>query len=166
MQSQGENFFTAKFKKSRVAIFSGERTPRLSETPDAIILVCREFTDFSLQKSPLSARVMALRFIPRGEENARKLTVTFFVDIDGLPGGKLTSKDPPLDANGAPAHDFQGRFAIRSVKNAILVATRDGPPLLEICKAGKNVLELDVQFPHDPLWVFAIGIGSFLTKVK
>jgi hypothetical protein len=159
--------FTAKFKKSRVSIFAGARTPRLSETPDAVMLVNRDLTDFSFRQNAVSKELLTVRFTPPSNpvENARKMVVNFFTSVEEVPSGKLTSRNPKLLPDGSVTHDFDGRFAIISVKNAVLVATSDGPPLLLIRKAGKDVLEIEVRFGHEAMWIFAIGIASFLTKV-
>jgi hypothetical protein len=159
--------FSAKFKRQRVRICAGERVPRLSEESDAIMIVGKDCADFSFRETAVSMEAMTLKFMSPANpaEIARKLDVSFHVDIEGLPGRKLISKNPKLNAEGKVVHDFEGRFAIDSVKNAVLAATVDGPPMLCIRKAGNDVLEMEARFPIEPKWIFAIGIASFLTKV-
>jgi hypothetical protein len=98
-------------------------------------------------------------------DNARKLYVTFFGQDEKVPP-RFVSKNPKLSPEGKIAHDFDGRFAIDSVKNVVLAAKPDGPGLISVRKAAEDVLELEVRFDPDPLWIFAIGISSFLAKAK
>jgi hypothetical protein len=158
--------FVAKFKKRTVAIFTADRGAHLSGTADAVLLVANESQDFSLRK-PATENVLTVRIMSPTlpVENARKVTVNFFVERPGPPA-QLVSKNPKLNPDGKVAHDFGGKFAIDSVKNAVLVAKQDGPPLLFIRKAGKDALEIDAWFLYEPLWIFAMGIASFMTKVK
>jgi hypothetical protein len=158
--------FLAKFKKSHVAIFTADREPHLRATADAVMLVADEMRDFSLRTSA-TEKILNVRIMPASlpVENARRLTVSFFIEQPGLPT-RLVSRNPKLNRDGKVVHDFDGKFAIHSVKSAVLVARQDGPPLSYIRKAGKDALEIDAKFPHEPLWIFAIGIASFMTKVK
>jgi hypothetical protein len=130
--------------------------------------VNRELTDFSFRQSAVSKELLTVRFAAPSNpvENGRKMFVNFFVNVEVVPSGKLTSRNPKLMPDGSVAHEFDGRFAIDSVKNAVLVGATDGPPLLLIRKVGIDVLEIEVRFRHEVIWIFAIGIASFLTKVK
>jgi hypothetical protein len=159
--------FTAKFKKSRVVIFAGERVPRLSENPDGVVLVGKGLMDFCYRQSAVSQEIMTIRVAPRSTpvDTARRMSVHFFIQVEGV-SGLLVSRNPRLSEDGRAHHEFDGRVAMDSVKNAVLAAKGDGPPLLMIRKTGKDVLELDVAFKHDVPWIFAIGIASFLSKVK
>jgi hypothetical protein len=166
LEEQMVPLFVAKFKKSQVAIFTADREPHLRATSDAVMLVANETRDFSLRKSA-TEDILTIRIMPAAlpVENARKLTVNFFVEQPGLPA-RLVSRNPKLNPDGKVVHDFDGKFAIHSVKSAVLVARQDGPPLAYIRKTGKDALDIDAMFPHEPLWIFAIGIASFMTKVK
>jgi hypothetical protein len=168
MQKNGQNLFTAKFKRSRLSIFNGDKSPRLREQPDAIVLVARNFCDFSFRKSFASKEILTVRFasISHPSENARKMAVNFFVEVEDLPGRKLISKNPKLNDDGKVIHDFEDELAIDSVKNAVLVAQTKGPSLVLIRKMKKDILEIDVRFNHETIWIFVIGIASFLCKAK
>lgn len=138
------------------------------DTADAIIMIGNEGTDFSLRKSSNSSNeIMTIRITPARTpaDTARKLNVIFFEPRDGAPA-RLMSKNPCLNPDGKPEHDFEGRFAIDSVKNAVLVDKTKGPSLMFIRKTGKMAIEIEVRFEHEDLWIFAIGIASFLSKVK
>lgn len=138
------------------------------DTADAIIMIGNEGTDFSLRKSTNSSNeIMTIRISPARTpaDTARKMSVIFFEPRDGAPA-RLMSKNPSLNPDGKPEHDFEGRFAIDSVKNAVLVDKTKGPSLMFIRKTGKMAIEIEVRFEHEDLWIFAIGIASFLSKVK
>lgn len=156
--------FNAKAKKSSVRIWAAGKDANAN--PDYAMAISNDEKEFSLMKSSAaSEEIMLVRYTSAKlpVDNARKVSVFFNVVKDGSPT-RLSSRNPKLNPDGKAQHDFGGRFAIDSIKNAILVGTTDGPPLVMIRKAGKDVLEIDVKFPHEVLWMFAIGISSFLSK--
>lgn len=164
-QGQNELPFYGKVQKSTVQIYSDKQ---MKTTPEFVLMIGNEFRDFSLRKSTTDANeIMLLRFSNAKPpvDNARRLTVFMNAPKEGGPV-KITSKNPRLNPDGLPVHDFGGRFAIDSVKNAALIASADGPPVTMIRKIGNEALEIDVKFPHEPIWAFAMGIASFLTKTK
>lgn len=153
-----------------VYIKHGENPDKIDngDTADAIIMIGNEGTDFSLRKSSNSSNeIMTIRITPArtSADTARKMSVIFFEPRDGAPA-RLMSKNPCLNPDGKPEHDFEGRFAIDSVKNAVLVDKTKGPSLMFIRKTGKMAIEIEARFEHEDLWIFAIGIASFLSKVK
>lgn len=157
--------FKAKAKKSAMSIWAVGKDMKTTN-PDYSMIIGSDEKDFSLRKSSATSdEIMLIRYAPaKGPvDNARKICVFFNVVKDGSPT-RLLSRNPKLNPDGKAQHDFGGKFAIDSIKNAILVGTVDGPPLVMIRKAGKDVLELDVKFPHEPIWIFAIGLSSFLSK--
>jgi hypothetical protein len=163
-----EKMFTCKYKKSRIYIFKAGRIPRLSEEPDAVMLVGCDFTNFSLRQSIASKELMTVQFgAPRApSEHGRKVAINLFAAVGAQPAEKLISQNPTDMPDGSTAHAFDGRFAIESVKNTVLVSRRNGPPLVLVRKEGKNALEIEARCPHEAEWVFAIGIASFLAKVR
>lgn len=124
--------------------------------------------DFSLhEQTEYGDELISIRFKPQetSADTHRKMAVAIFKPLENAPV-RLLSKLPGLDQDGKPFFDFEGRFSIESVKNAILIDRQYGPTLVMIRKAGEDVIEIEVRFPHDPIIIFALGIASFLTKVK
>ncbi|OHS94470.1 hypothetical protein TRFO_11083 [Tritrichomonas foetus] len=165
-----KQIYAAKCKSKNaesVFIMKGKQV-HLGETADAIILVGNEGSDFSLRKSSNSGdEIITVRIVPpkTPADTARKMAVTFFMPKDGTPA-RITSKNPGLNPDGKVEHDFEGHFAVSSMKNAVLVAKANGPNLVLIRKTGPDAIEIDVRFEHEDLWIFAIGIASFLSRVK
>ncbi|OHT04584.1 hypothetical protein TRFO_27912 [Tritrichomonas foetus] len=150
-----------------VFIMKGTKV-HLGETADALVLVGNDSSDFSLRKNTnVDDEIMTIRIIPpkTPADTARKLTVSFFSPKDGTPA-RLTSKNPKLNPDGKVEHDFEGHFAVSSTKNAVLVAKANGPSMLLIRKTGPDAIEIETRFEHEDLWIFTIGIASFLSKVK
>jgi hypothetical protein len=159
--------YTGKFKKTQVLIFDAGKDPRSVENPDAVLLIANEQRDYALRKQVQSDDILTIRFLPPESplDNARKMFISFFKQDDCVPQ-RLVSKNPKLSADGKITHDFDNRFAIASVKNVVLSAKPDGPGMIMVRKAGPDALEVEVRFEHQPLWVFAVGMASYLTKVK
>lgn len=57
-------------------------------------------------------------------------------------------------------------FTVKSSKNAILSENSIGPSFLIFRKVENHALEIETRFEHDPMWMCAIGISSFLNKMK
>lgn len=150
-------------------VFINHYPSQKSDTADALLSITRGPTDnFSLTKSTDSnTEILTIQISPpkTTADTARKLTVNFLQMKEGTPA-RLMSKNPKLNPDGKPEHDFQGRFAIESVKNAVLIDRLNGPNMLYVRKAGKNEIEMEARFEHDTLWLFAIGIASFLSHIK
>lgn len=95
----------------------------------------------------------------------RQIIVNFFTPKKGTPP-KLVSKPPRITHEGKVIHDFNGQFAYESIKNAALATSIHGPIVLCIKKVGADTLKIEPEFAHEALWIFAIGIASFVTKVR
>ena len=164
-QGETELPFYGKAQKAGVGIYSDKQ---MKGAQEYILMIANDSRDFSLRRSPTDGHeIMVIRFTNAKPpvDNARRLAVFLNAPKEGTPA-KLTSKNPRLNPDGVPVHEFRGRFAIDSVKNAVLVASADGPPAAMIRKIGNEALEIDIKFPHEPIWAFAIGIASFVTKTK
>lgn len=165
-----ELIYTAKCKTKsahHVYIMKGDDA-HLGSDADALILIGNDSSDFSLRKKKnLGSEVMTVRILPpkTTSDTTRKMTVSFFTPFEGTPA-KIFTKKPCLNPNGKIEHDFEGKFAIESIKNAVLVAKHDGPKMMSIRKTGEDSLEIEPKFEHEDLWIFAIGIASFLSRVK
>lgn len=165
-----ELIYTAKCKTKsahHVYIMKGNDA-HLGSDADALILIGNDSSDFSLRKKKnLGSEVMTVRILPpkTTADTTRKMTVSFFTPFDGTPA-KIFTKKPCLSPNGKIEHDFEGKFAIESIKNAVLVAKHNGPKMMSIRKTGEDSLEIEPKFEHEDLWIFAIGIASFLSRVK
>ena len=167
---EGSNqLYSAKCKSNNpksVFIMKGSKIKH-GETADALILVGNNSSDFSLRKNINSGdEIMSVRFAqPKISNTFRKMNIIFFAPKEGTPA-RLRNKNPALNLDGNPEYDFEGRFAIESTKNTILVPQNDGPNMLLIRKTGKDAIEIEARFEHDSLWIFTAGIASFLSKVK
>jgi hypothetical protein len=60
--------------------------------------------------------------------------------------------------------NFDGHYAVRSRKNAVLV-TEDSVPMALVRKITKDDLELEAVASIDPLLVFFLAIGSFVCRL-
>lgn len=165
-----QQIYTAKCKtKSAHHVYIMKGTDvHLGSTADALILIGNDSSDFSLRKKKdLGAEIMTIRILPprTTADTSRKMTVSFFAPLEGTPN-KIYTKSPGLNQEGKIEHDFEGKFAIESIKNAVLVAKPEGPKMMFIRKIGENSIEIEARFEHEDLWIFAIGIASFLSKVK
>lgn len=165
-----QQIYTAKCKTKtahHVYIAKGNEA-HLKSTSDAVILVGNDSSDFSLRKQEdLGNEILTVRILPpkTSADKTRRMTISFFNPLEGTPN-KVFSKNPNLNPDGKVEHDFQGRFSIESVKNAVLVSKIEGQNMLYIRKTGSNEIEIEPKFKHDMLWIFAIGIASFMSKVK
>lgn len=165
-----QHIYTAKCKTKKahhVYIMKGDNA-HLGSEADAIILIGNKSSDFSLrEKRDLGSEILTIRILPprTTADTSRKMTVSFFSPLNGTPK-KIFTKCPGLNHNGKIEHDFEGKFAIESIKNAVLVAKHDGPKMMFIRKTGDDSIEIEAYFKHVELWIFAIGIASFLSKVK
>lgn len=165
-----EQIYTAKCKTKNahhVYIMKGNEV-HIKSTADAVILVGNDGCDFSLRKKEdLGDEILTVRILPpkTSADTTRRMSVCFFERIPGTPK-KIFSKKPTVNPDGKIEHDFNGRFAIGSIKNAVLVSKPEGPNLLYIRKTGNNEIEIEPRFNHDDLWILALGIASFLSRVK
>jgi hypothetical protein len=60
--------------------------------------------------------------------------------------------------------DFDGRYLVRSTKNAVLVDD-NSTPIVVVRKIMANDLELEMRIPIDPLLLFFLGIGAFTCRL-
>ncbi|KAK8895801.1 hypothetical protein M9Y10_013686 [Tritrichomonas musculus] len=165
-----QQVYTAKCKtknSDHVYIMKGNDA-HLSSTADAIMLIGNDGSDFSLRKKEdLGEEILTIRILPpkTTADTSRKMTISFFSPLEGTPK-KIFAKSPGLNPDGKIEHDFEGRFAVESIKNAVLVSKLEGPSLMFIRKTGKDAIEIEAKFKHEDLWIFSIGIASFMSKVK
>ena len=163
-EENSKQLFAAKCKSnspSKIYIVQGTDV-HLSSKPDALIIVENNEKNFLLEETE-GERVMAARFAaPKWpSDTARKVEVEFLKPKQGTPN-ILKSKNPPLNPDGKPTYDFEGHFAFESVKNAVLYEKEDGPKMMLIRKVGDDAIEVEARFEHEPVWIFAVGIASFL----
>lgn len=154
-------------KASNVYIMKGSEV-HMGSTADALILIGNDGADFSLRKKVNSGdEIMTVRIVPpkTSTDTTRRMTVTFFFPCHGSPS-KLVTKPPSLNHSGKIEHDFEGRTAIESIKNAVLIDKTNGAGKLFIRKTAKDAIELDAKFSHDKVSIFTVGIASFLSMVK
>jgi hypothetical protein len=164
-----ENFvllFQARFKKTKTQIYGAGKNMNRDSVPDCILLTSSKLLDFGLRSEVTGCEILAIRFsFARGPvENCRRMSVTIFEDR--MTPLRMVTRNPALGSDGKVAHDFEGRFAVNSVKNAVLIMKADGPAVALVRKAGKNVIEIELRIHHEPVWAFAIAIASFLSKAK
>lgn len=138
-----------------------------SSDVDACISIGNKTQDFSLRLgSKTGDEVLSIRFYPKeGKNLARRMSVSFFIKKEGNPA-KLFSRQPTESVQGHLTYNFNGRFHIQSVKNAVLFEKKGDPDLFWIRKIANEVIELQAAFPLEPLSMFAIGLASFITEIK
>ncbi|KAH0792792.1 hypothetical protein GPJ56_003270 [Histomonas meleagridis] len=163
-EENSQALFSAKCKSSspsKILIDKGTDV-HLSSKPDAEINVENNVKDFFLENKSTGEMEVAARFSPPKwpADTARKLEIEFLKPKQGTPE-KMESQNPPLSPNGKPIYDFGGHFAFDSVKNAVLYGSDKNQKLM-IRKVGDNEIEIEAWFENEPIWLFAIGIGSFL----
>jgi hypothetical protein len=158
--------YNARFKKTRAEIVAAGKELGRGCVPDCILLTSSKLLDFGLRSELTGCEMLAIRFsFAKGPvENCRRMSVTIFEDR--TTPLRLVTRNPALGADGKVVHDFEGRFAVDSVKNAVLIMRSDGPAVVLIRKAGKNVIEIELRMQHEPVWAFAIAIASFLSRAK
>lgn len=133
---------------------------------DAVLVQGSKSQDFSLRdKDSYGEQLLQIKFIPGSSpaDVGRKAVITF-KSLQGMPS-KLLTRTPMIDPSGIPTYDFQGHYSQKSIKNAVFYENQNGPNLLMVRKVGKNQIEIDVHFECDPLWIFAIGVASFISTV-
>ena len=159
---------SAKYKKGGeyVAICQGE-TVHLKGPSYACLAIGNHGSDFSLRMGSLTGEEMlTMRFTPpEKDEYARKIIISFFSAKEGQPL-RLFSRQPTLDQSKKLVYQFNGRFKLDSVKNAVLYEKRNKEDLMWIRKIRPDVLELNAAFELDHVAIFAIGLASFITNVK
>ena len=137
-------------------------------TPDFVLVSTSNRRDFALRREAQdSDDLVVIRFADtrRGLDNARRSTI-FFRQIENFGQLKLVALNPEKGPDGDIVHNFGGKFAMKSGKNAAFVAHRDGSPLVTVRKVAKDILEIDIQIPHEPVWVLAIGASVFVSKAR
>lgn len=162
----GKQMYKAVLKSKGVTMFPIYMKD--TEEQSYCMLIGNNTATFSLhEKTEYGDELISINFKPQetSADTHRKIAVTIFKPLESSPS-RLISKAPGLDPDGKPFFDFEGRFSIESIKNAILVENQGGPSLVMIRKAGEDMIEIEVRFPHDPIIIFALGISSFLAKVK
>lgn len=163
-----ERIYSAKYKHGKEMIPIIKGTDSNFDGPmDSCVILGNKASDFDLRrKSKTGVEILAMRFYPSTKEDPhRRFVVTFFSPLENAPL-RLFSRQPTVYNNGKLTFDFGGRFHHISVKNAILYEKKSSDDLLWIRKTGVDVLEIETAFPVEPLAVFGIGIGSFVTDVK
>jgi hypothetical protein len=158
--------YTAKFRKCVGNIFNSDRKIERGDAPDALFFSDHNYLDFGLKIKMDSEDMLTVRFLPKGVHGPfRIMTVTFFNKEPKHPR-RIGTKYPIVSPEGKLIYDFNGRFAIDSVKNTALTNRLGGRTIGSVRKTGKNLLEIDLRFPHDPLWILGIGMAAFLCKAK
>jgi len=161
--------FSAKCKSKgseKIPIVSGSEV-HLRNPSDTVLIVGNNGTDFSLrERSQTGKELLTVRYYPKsiGTNSFRRMVITFFQKTEEMPQ-KLRSKTPTFTNDGVAIHDFEGRYSIASVKNAVLAEEESLPNLLMIRKIAKDAADIEARFPIDPVYLFGIGISSFLCSL-
>ena len=157
-----QRYFSAKLKTRNtnyIPIVSGDEI-HLSGPAEAVIITGNDGKDFSLRnKSHTGHEILTIRYFEISK-SIRKMLITFFDRNENCP---KTLKSRMV--NNLPFLNFEGRYVIQSIKNAILFNEENGPNLLFLRKTGKNALEIEAKFDINPLFLFAIGISSFICSI-
>lgn len=126
---------------------------------NAVLVQGNDGKDFTLRTKPKGGHeIFTIRFSPiKSEQSVREMVITFF-EFKHVIKFKSNLKEH--------ATDISGSSIIPSVKNAIIVDNHNSNTVIRIQKVRKNQLMIESILVCDPLWIFAIGISSFLSQVK
>lgn len=159
--------YSAKYKPIKISeyvpIFCGGE-PHFKNQPQAVLLVANNNCDFSLRKdNKLGQELLTLQYRRFTTEGAhpRHLTAYFFGQNDDIPN-KLENVDPEF-RDDAWSVDLNTNEAMSSIKNCKL-ENDEHQPYVYIRKTQKEVLEIEIREEIDDMYVFALGISSFLCK--
>jgi hypothetical protein len=111
-------------------------------------------------KTPEGAEVMSVHYaFVDGVGTPRDVTVAFNTAIPGI-ARELVNRKPNKNNAGAYQMSFEGRFAVKSVKNCLLTDENDHPMMIAV-KVGRNWIGLDARNGIDANAVFCFGVSCF-----
>ncbi|OHS93262.1 hypothetical protein TRFO_40417 [Tritrichomonas foetus] len=158
-----DHLYLAKAKKQNSKLIpitdSNKIHLRNKERSLAMLEMDNENSDFLLyENGPVKHHLMVVKFnAPKLEfDGMRKMHITFIGHTD-LPSPVVSL---PL-TSVAP---YEGRYMMYSIKNAVLVDDSTKTPIITIRKTKSKQLEIDTHFDIPKLWLFGLGIASFLGK--
>ena len=101
---------------------------------------------------------MVVKFtLPKDQlDGSRKMHVTFL--------GKTDVPSPLISLPISSVSGYEGRYMIYSIKNAVIVDVKNRTTIITIRKTGSKELQIDTHYDLPPLWLFGLGIASFLGK--
>lgn len=109
--------------------------------------------------TPVAPRhLMVVKFtLPKDQlDGSRKMHVTFL--------GKTDVPSPLISLPISSVSGYEGRYMIYSIKNAVIVDVKNRTTIITIRKTGSKELQIDTHYDLPPLWLFGLGIASFLGK--
>jgi hypothetical protein len=134
-----------------------------TNTPIATIQFQNKQQSFVLRR-PDGVQLLVVNYsLPDGDGTPREVRLSFPTPGPGLPTD-LVSRKPRKGPNGRFQLNLEGRFALRSIRNCLLVDANDATYLVAV-KIGKNVLGLDARPAIDMNAVFAFGISCLVCEL-
>ena len=115
-----------------------------------------EFTVFGNLKK--KEHYLSVKFIiPKVEhDSTRRMHVTF-LGLTDIPSPIVSS--PITSISG-----YEGKYMKRSIKNTILIDEKTQNSIISIRKVHNDQLEIDTHYDIPSLWLFSLGVISFLGK--
>ena len=111
----------------------------------------------------IKEKILDINIIPGGSNAPRTFRCNFNSNIPKGYPSNLCSKMPKFNANkGTWQLDFLGKFVLKSIKNCILEGHNLERAII-IRKTTKEDIEIEVYYEIDPIYIFGIALGSFLS---
>ncbi|EAX93660.1 hypothetical protein TVAG_091950 [Trichomonas vaginalis G3] len=160
-----EYLYHAKVKKSMrtIPIFKGTKAHLSSSSSDAKLVSTQNY-DFNTLYSG-EKELMEVSFMPgKIPKSPRTVSLSFKNPIPEVPSA-LNSKIPSISPCGVWVLNHNGRFAISSIKNCILLDEKQ-TEFLSLMRTSNSEAQLEANQNIPPLIVFGFAIASFLCTVK
>ncbi|OHT11899.1 hypothetical protein TRFO_18474 [Tritrichomonas foetus] len=160
----GAPILHTKIKQSDIAFITpGTETHLSSQDFKAAFLMANHKTSFSLRnKNELGEELMTIKYSPNENMGPRDVSV-YFPNLGGGPKSYCNRK-AHLTAHNMWIIDLRGRFAMKSIKNCILVDSADEEVMI-ILKAELNSLSIEARQDISDIAVMAMGLSAFLCKL-
>ena len=167
-----EPLFHAKLKgkKSQTTIYISKGIEAHISEKDrfATLIANDDFTGFSLivnNGNQMESQISVSISFKHGSipNSPRVCNVEFFTEIKGVEQ-QLTSKSPIIYPNGMWMLDLNGRVAVKSIKNCIIIDSEKNE-IISLMKSGDNSAIAEAHVNIDPLFVFAFSMACFLCEI-
>lgn len=163
---RGKEFlFFAKFKKSHrtIPIYTGANFKNPSAVSDAKLMTSQDYDFFRLYTD--TSDLAEITISPGKIRNSpRVTTIEFKQSFPDVPM-KLTSKKPSISPCGLWSLNINGRYAVKSIKNSIMIDEKNNE-FLSLMKTYDNDATVESYYTIPPIIVFSFAIASFLCNVK
>lgn len=162
--------FSSKFiSKYNYIPITDELECHFKETvPIALLIVDYHLDQFSLRKESVTGcEIASIKFSISSEVRARyrRMITYIYADNDAKSCYRFSSSTPTGLQNEYPFYDFEGRRCLGSIKNNILHEQTKKKPCFYFRKIDDDIVDVDVRCDVDPIFIFAMGIANFISKI-